>query len=116
MTVAAEQHLARDRVRLHVDLVADAVARLAEHRAVLARGRLHVTVVVGIARVDLEDLVVDVGDHARRHDAWEAHRLELQPRLDPVGVREEDLVRADADLLSRHGLAADEVGLDQLPG
>jgi hypothetical protein len=71
-------------------------------------------VIVGVARVDLEDLVVDVGDDARGHDARKPHGLELQPRLDAVGVGEEDLVGAQADLLAGHRLAADQVGFDQL--
>src|SRR5439155_27023536 len=54
--------LFRSRKRLHVHLMADAVAGLREDGAVLARRGLHVAVVVGVARVDLEDLVIDIGE------------------------------------------------------
>ena len=48
--------------RLEVHLVADAVTGLGEPRAVAARRGLQIAVVVGVARVHLVDVVVDVGD------------------------------------------------------
>ena len=73
-----------------------------------------IPVVVGVARVDLVDVVVDVGHHARRHHAGEAHGLELEEGHGAVGVGEQHLVDGDPDLLAGHGLAGDEVLLDEL--
>src|SRR5207237_230598 len=75
---------------------------------------LHVAVVVGVARVDLIHLVIDVGDRALLGHPGQAHRLELQQRHVAIGVGEQDLVDADADLVAGHGLAGDEVAFDQL--
>src|SRR3989454_1139444 len=96
--------------------MADTVAGLGEDRSVAARGGLEVAVVVGVARVHLVDVVVDVGDDARRHDAREAHGLELEPRHRAVRVGEERLVHGQTDLLAGDGLARGEVRFDELPG
>ena len=63
--------------------------------------------VVGVARVGLIDLMIDVGHRARRHHAGEPERLELQPRLRAVGVGEEHLIDADADLFPGDRAAGD---------
>ena len=114
VAVGAEEELPRHAEGLEVHLVADAVAGLGEPRPVAARRRLHVTVVVRVPRVDGVDVVVDVGDDARRADAREPQRLELEQRHRPVGVGEQDLVDGERDLLAGHGLARHEVSVDQL--
>src|SRR5262249_61401023 len=76
--------------------------------------RLQVPMIVGVARVHLVDVVIDVGHHARRHHAGEPHRLELQPGQWAVGVGQEHLVDGEANLLAEDRLAGDEVALDQL--
>ena len=70
--------------------------------------------VVGVARVGLVDVVVDVRHDARGPDAGEAHGLELEPGHVAVRVGEQALVHAQRDLLAGHGLAGDEVRVDQL--
>ena len=114
VAVRAEDELARHAERLEVDLVADAVARLGEPGAIARGCRLEVTMVVGVARVGLVDVVVDVRHDARGLDAGEAHGLELEPGHVAVGVGEQALVHAQRDLLAGHGLAGDEVRVDQL--
>jgi hypothetical protein len=78
VTVRPEQGLAGNGEGFHVHLVADAVAELGEDRAVAPRRRLHVAVVVGVARVHLVDVVVDVCHHPRRHHVGAPHGLELE--------------------------------------
>ncbi len=58
--VGAEHRLARLAEALHVDVVADPVARPREVQPVLARQRLEHAVVVGVLVVELDDVVVDV--------------------------------------------------------
>ena len=114
VAVRAEDELPRPAEGLEVHLVADAVAGLGEPRPVARGGRLHVPVVVGVARVRLVDVVVDVAHHPRGLDPREAHGLELQPRHVAVGVREQALVNAQADLLSGCGLAGHQMRVDEL--
>ena len=106
--------IARPAEGLEVHLVADAVAGLGEPRPVARGGRLHVPVVVGVARVRLVDVVVDVAHHPRGLDPRKAHGLELQPRHVAVGVREQALVHAQADLLSSRRLAGHQMRVDEL--
>ena len=116
VAVGAEDELARDAERLEVDLVADAVAGLGEPRAVAPRRGLEIAVVVGVARVDLVDVVIDVGDHARRPHPREPHGLELEERHGAVGVGEQRLVHPQPDLVSRDRLPGDQVRVDELAG
>ena len=109
VAVRAEQDEPRRAEGLEVDLMADSVPGLRVVAAEAPGDRLEIAMVLRVPRVELVDLVVRVGDHGRRLDAVEAHRLELEPRHGAVGVGEQHLVHPEADLLPGCGLARDEV-------
>ncbi len=114
VAVGTEQRFPRSGETLQVHLMADAIAGLGKDGPVASRGCLHVPVVVGIARIDLVDVVVDVGHRSPGHHPREPHGLELEKGPGPVGVRQQNLVDGDPDFLADYRLAGDEALLDEL--
>ena len=114
--VGAEHRLPGLAEALHVDVVADPVARAREVQPVLAGQRLEHAVVVGVLEVELDDVVVDVLDRALDLDARLAELLELHQRHRAGGVLEQRLVHADRDRPARLQLPVGEVLLEDLAG
>ena len=113
---APEHRLPRLAEALHVDVVADPVARAREVQPVLARQRLEHAVVVGVLVVELDDVVVDVLHGALDLDPRLAELLELHQRHRAGGVLEQRLVHADRDRRPGLELAVGEVLLQDLVG
>ncbi len=114
--VGAEHRLAGLAEALHVDVVADPVARAREVQPVLARQRLEHEVVVGVLEVELDHVVVDVLDGALDLDARLAQLFELHQRHRAGGVLQQRLVHPDRDRLARLELPVSEVLLEDLAG
>src|SRR5919199_1706168 len=114
--VGADEDVAGPREALERHVVADAVARPREVRAVLAAVGLEHAVVVGVLEVERDDVVVDVLHRAVDRDAWHVELLELHEGHRPGGVLEQRLVDADADRRAGHEVAVDEVLLEDLAG
>ena len=114
VAVRADQHLARRREALAVDVVADAVPGPREPEAVAGGEALQEAVVVRVLEVDLEEVVVDVLDGGLDLDAVDAELLELHQGHRPGRVLRQRLVDAERDLGAGGELAADEVVVEDL--
>jgi hypothetical protein len=71
--------------------------------------RLQVAVVVHVARVEPEDVVIDVQHRERDGDPLGLDLLELQRRHRPRRVLDQDLVDGQVDLLPGHEAPARQV-------
>jgi hypothetical protein len=63
--------------------------------------------VIGVAKIGLQQLVIDVAHRQLGAHGWHAHRLELQVTQRPEGVLGQRLIDAQRDLGPRRRVAAD---------
>ena len=110
--VAAEQHLARHRKAGGVNRMADAVAGARHVHAETLGGRLQVDMVIGRLVVDIEQVVVEIGNRELGAHTIKAQRLEGQVGHDGVDVVRQRLVDTQQDLLAGLHGARDEMRLD----
>ena len=114
VAVGSDHRLAGGAEALHVHRVADAVARLAEPEPEPAARALKEHVVVGIAKVGLEDVVIDVLRRQLRVRPVEGHRFQLEHDHRAGGVLGERLVDPHPDLDAGRHLSFDDVVGDEL--
>jgi len=80
------------------------------------RDGLQVAVVIGIAKVALEHIVVDIADREICAYPRNAHGLELQVGHRARGILRQGLIDVQSDLLAWDHLLSDEVISDNLLG
>ncbi len=114
MAVGADQRLAGLAEALHVDRMADAVARPRVPDPESAAGRAQEHVLIRVELVVLDKVVVDVLRRETDLDALDAHRLQLKHDEAAEHVLQEGLVDPESDLAARGEVALGEVGLDEL--
>ena len=82
--------------------------------AVLRRDVLKIGMIIGIAKIGLQQLVIDVAHRQLGAHARHAHGLELQVTQCAKGILRQGLIDAQRDLRPRRHVAADQVGFDEL--
>src|SRR5208283_4894935 len=97
MTVSAQKRFARNSEALHVDLVRDAVARLAEMYTVSGSRGLEEFVIVSILVICLEEIMVHVLSCQLNLHPVKPQGLELQHGESSGGVLQKGVVDFDGD-------------------
>ena len=108
------ERLARLAEALHVDRMADAVARTAVPQPEAPAGAAQEQMVVGILVVGLQEVVVDVLRRQLGLDPLDPHRLQFQHHQRAQHILQKGLIDLQCDFSTGPHVAVEKVGLDQL--
>ena len=114
MAVRADERQARLAEALHMDRVADAVARTAVPHAEAPTGAAQEQVLVRIHVIVLDEVVIDVLRREPDLDPLDAHRLQFEHHQRAQHILQQRLIDLQRDFAAGPHVAVEKVRLDQL--